>query len=104
MENEAFVLELIICLAILCLTLLHPWVRRVATVGLPLSYVLGLGINYWVGALVHVLPWYSGQDEFTKAGFLPAFWGTVAFAVGNFLAAPLVLRKFLPGRSRSIVQ
>ena len=104
MQNEALVVELIICVGILCLTLLHPWVRRVATVGLPLSYVLGLAINYWVGALVHALPWYSSQDPFTKAGFLPVLWGTVAFAIGNFLVAPFLLRMFLHGECSVIPQ
>src|SRR5213596_2449887 len=104
MQNEALVVELIICVGILCLTLLHPWVRRVATVGLPLSYVLGLAINYWVGAFVQVLPWYTRQDSFTRTGFLPVFWGTVAFAIGCFLVAPFVLRKLVRGEPIPIIR
>src|SRR5437870_1502740 len=104
MQDEAFVLESVICLVVLCLTLMYPWVRPVATVGLPLSYVIGLAITYWVGAMVQALPWYSHPDAFTKLGFLPAFWGTVAFAIGSFLVAPFLLKIVLHGESISIVQ
>src|SRR5207249_3605106 len=104
MQDEPVIVELLICLAILCLTLAYPWVRRIATVGLPLAYALGLAINYWIGVLVHALPWYSHQDPFTKPGFLIVFWGTVAFAIGNFLVAPFLLKIFLRGESSSILQ
>src|SRR5437899_5846358 len=106
MENEAAIFQLLICLGILVLTLLHPWVRRVASVGLPLCYLLSLAMIHWLGGLIHALPLplRSGRDPYTELGFLQAFWATVAFAIGSFLVAPFIMKMVLRGESIPIVR
>src|ERR1051326_19399 len=86
--------QLIICFGIICLFVVYPWVRRIASVGLPLCYVLSLAIIHWLGALIHALPvsWHSGPDPYTRLGFNQAFWATVAFSVGSVLIAPYILK------------
>ncbi len=106
MEIEGPIFQLLICLGILLLTLLHPWVRRVASVGLPLCYILNLAMIHWLGGLIHVLPLplRSRPDPYTELGLLQAFWATIAFAIGSFLVAPFVLRMLLRGESTPIVR
>ena len=107
MENtETSVIQLLICGAILCLFLIHPWVRRVASIGLPLCYIISLGMIHWIGALVHVVPvvWQSVADPYTLVGFTQAFWGTLAFTIGSFVVAPVIMTFFLRGESIPAVQ
>jgi len=106
MEIEEPIFQLIICLGILILTLLHAWVRRVASVGLPLCYILSLAMIHWLGGLIHVLPLplRSRPDPYTELGLLQAFWATIAFAIGSFVVAPFALRMLLRGESTPIVR
>jgi len=93
--QETSILQLFVCLGILCLFVVHPWVRRIASVGLPLCYLLSLGIIHWLGAVIHVLPWYSVRDPYTYGGFHQAFLAGLAFTTGSILLAPLILRIIL---------
>src|SRR2546422_3689598 len=106
MEIEGPIFQLLICLGVLVLTLLHPWVRRVASVGLPLCYIISLAMIHWLGGLIHALPLplRSHPDPYTEPGLLQAFWATIAFAMGSFLVAPFVLRMVLRGESTPIVR
>src|ERR1051326_6420521 len=92
--EETTIFELVICFGILCLVLVYPWVRRVASVGLPMCYILSLTLIHWLGALIHALPlpWHSSADPYTELGFRQAFWATLAFAIGAMILAPLVLK------------
>src|SRR5438309_2769622 len=94
MEIEGPIFQFLICLAILIFAVLNPWVRRAASVGLPLCYLISLALIHWLGGLIHALPvpLRSGPDRYTEVGFLQAFWATIAFAIGSFLVAPLILR------------
>src|SRR5439155_10340954 len=93
--EEPMILELLVCLGILCLFVVHPWVRRIASVGLPLCYLLSLGIIHWLGAVIHVLPWYSVRESYTYGGFHQTFLACLAFTTGSILLAPLILRIIL---------
>jgi len=95
---EPALLELLAWSAILGLFFSFPW-RRVATVGLPLCYILSLSMIHWMGGLIHILPtrWRSGPDPFSLVGFEQAFWGILAFATGTFVLAPLILKMFAQG-------
>src|SRR2546425_10826020 len=106
MAIEEPIFQLIICLGILILTLLHAWVRRVASVGLPLCYILSLAMIHWLGGLIHVLPlpWHSGPDPYTQVGFREAFWATVAFATGSMVLAPFILKFVLHGETSPIAR
>src|SRR3989442_15550713 len=104
--EDAPILELAVCFAVLGLFLVSPWVRRVASVGLPLCYILSLAMIHWLGGLIHALPLplRSRPDPYTELGLLQAFWATIAFAMGSFLVAPFVLRMVLRGESTPIVR
>src|SRR5437016_12910910 len=106
MEIEGPIFQLLICLGVLVLTLLHPWVRRVASVGLPLCYLLSLAMIHWLGGLIHAIPlgWSLGPDTYTEVGFRQAFVATVACAIGSLLVAPFVLRMMLRGEATPVVQ
>src|SRR5437879_159787 len=105
MEIEGPIFQFLICLAILIFAVLNPWVRRAASVGLPLCYLISLALIHWLGGLIHALPLplRSGPDRFTEVGFLQAFWATIAFAIGSFLVAPLILR-MVRGESSPVVR
>src|SRR5437667_1276672 len=104
--EDITIFELIICFAILCLFLVYPWVRRVASVGLPLCYILSLTLIHWLGGLIHALPlpWHSGPDPYTELGFRQAFWATLAFAVGGMILAPVILRLASQRETCSVVR
>ena len=94
--EEPMILELLVCLGILCLFVIDPWLRRTASVGLPLCYLLSLAIIHWLGAFIHVLPWNSVRDPYTYNGFHQTFLAGLAFTTGSILLAPFVLRMILP--------
>ena len=104
--EDITIFELIICFGILCLFLVYPWVRRVASVGLPLCYILSLTLIHWLGGLIHALPlpWHSGPDPYTELGFRQAFWATLAFAVGGMILAPVILRLASQRETCSVVR
>src|SRR5437879_3804161 len=105
MEIEGPVFQFLICLGILIFAVLNAWMRRSASVGLPLCYIIILAMIHWLGGLIHALPvpLRSGPDRYTEAGFVQAFWATIAFAIGSFLVAPLILR-MLHGESTLVVR
>src|SRR2546426_5679656 len=104
--EDAPILELAICFAVLALFLVYPWVRRIASVGLPLCYILSLAMIHWLGGLIHALPlpWHSGPDPYTEVGFREAFWATLAFATGSMLLAPFILRMVLHGETSPVTR
>src|SRR5437667_5420687 len=103
--QETAILQLVICFGILVLFVVYPWVRRVASVGLPLCFILSLAMIHWLGGLIHALPytWGSGPDPYTELGFQQAIWATVAFSIGSLVIAPLVLRMTARGETRPVV-
>src|SRR5262245_45403424 len=104
MEATAIV-QLIICLGILVLFIVTPWMRRVASAGLPLCFIFSLAMIHWLGGLIHALPdtWHTGPDPYTALGFQQAFWATVAFALGGLVVAPFVLKMTARGETRTVV-
>ena len=104
--EDAPILELAICFAVLGLFIVYPWVRRIASVGLPLCYILSLAMIHWLGGLIHALPlpWHSGPDPYTEVGFREAFWATLAFATGSMLLAPFILRMVLHGETSPVTR
>jgi hypothetical protein len=101
--EDLIILEVLLCVAVLVAFVVHPWTRRVDSVGLPLCYILALGMIHWLGGLIHALPvvWRSAPDPFTPVGFQQAFWATLAFAGGSLLVAPFILKFFMRGESVS---
>ncbi|SRR6266516_3635769 len=97
-------LQLLICFGILCLFVVYPWVRRVATVGLPLCYILNLAVIHWFGGLIHAFPWHFNPDPYTEIGFAQAFWATVAFTIGALVLAPFFLRVLFRGETNLVVR
>ena len=92
--NQPEALELLVFLAIMGACFAYPASRGGASVGLPLCYIVSLGMIHWLGALIHFapFPWRSRPDPFTLVGFQEVFWASLAFAVGTFAIAPFILR------------
>lgn len=64
------------------------------------SYIAGLAINHWFGALVHIVPTDASQAAFhTPEGFALSTWGVV-FVVGG--AALYPARRFRASEVRAI--
>ena len=59
-------------------------------------------MNHWLGAFVHLLPWYS-DDQYTVEGFRQTFWGVVAFTIGSLVVAPLIQAEFLRNKKEGTV-
>jgi hypothetical protein len=104
MGNSALLLELIMCLAILCAFVVYPWIRQIASVGLPVCYILSLAMIHWLGGLIHALPfeWHSEPDPFTPIGFEQAFLASIGCAVGSFFVAPFLLRMLFRGEAANV--
>ena len=104
MEFGSSIFELLICFGVLLAFLIYPWVRRVASVGLPLCYIVSLAMIHWLGSLIHALPLPWRSDPYTEIGFHQAFWATIAFAVGSMFVAPFILRMILRGETAPTVK
>src|SRR2546427_7193790 len=104
MEFGSSIFELLICFGVLLAFLIYPWVRRVASVGLPLCYIVSLAMIHWLGSLIHALPLPWRSDPYTEIGFPRALWATIAFAVGSMFVAPFILRMILGGETAPTVK
>jgi len=88
------------------------WNRRLASVGLPLTYLFNLSINHLFGALIYTFPWYRPQSAYiisqhaslgtTFVGFQESVYGVIGFGVGSIMLAPLILKIFQPNGLREI--
>ena len=80
-------------LAAVALLLVLAWRPRVATVGLPLCYLLSLGTIHFVGAWVSTLPASpAGNALFIAHGFRECFAGVVAFTAAVLVTDFVLLR------------
>src|SRR5882724_3976274 len=82
------------------------WSGRVVGVGLVPAYLLSLALIHWPGAILYLLPWYSGGDAISvEAGFAVSVYAVVAFAVGSVILGPLITHVFAvprcSGRARA---
>jgi len=89
-----------IWLAVAALVALVRWRRRVGGVGLVLTYLIMLVMNYWLPTMLYLLPWYWGvfDSSLVQVGFQESLYGVIGFAVGTLLLWPL-LRRLGPLRS-----
>jgi hypothetical protein len=70
--------------------------------GLVISYCFQMWMLYWLGALIHALPWAElPETDLVELGFQQATFGIAAFAAGVVLAAPALGKAIL---GKDIVQ
>jgi hypothetical protein len=94
-------IQILVCIAIIGLTVASMWRRGTPSIGLPLSYLLSLSMIHLVGGYIHTLPWYqNGQTNYVNLGFEQYFYGMLAFAAGSLVAAPFVLSYFTTARAQ----
>lgn len=76
------------------------WWRKTAGAGLVFAYLLNLGLIHWSGAVIHILPWFSTEQERAlRTGFTQSTYGMLAFAAGVLVVAPIATT-VLQGHSR----
>ncbi len=81
-------------------TVIYVVLRR-PSCGLVMSYCFQMWMLYWVGALIHALPWADlPETDLTVLGFQQATWGIGAFAVG-VIAVGTRLGKAIAGKGVS---
>jgi hypothetical protein len=62
---------------------------RLPGAGLIQAYLLNLGLLYWVGALLYLLPWYTNHDpDVVLAGLQQSTYAVIAFGIGSVVLAP----------------
>ena len=68
------------------------WRRRTEGVGLVLTYLVMLAMNFWLPTLLYLLPWYWGMFDrvLVEIGFLESLYAVIGFAVGTLLLWPLL--------------
>lgn len=92
---------LLLWAGVLIYLVVRSWTARGQGVGIVLAYCFQLWLLYWVGALIHALPWAFLPDaEFVVAGFRQATFALLAFAAGSTLIGPKVAARFT-SRGRS---
>jgi hypothetical protein len=85
MDNKG--LMPLLWLWVLILLPLIGWALRRPSSGLVLSYCFQMWMLYWLGALIHALPWSDlPETDLVVLGFQQATWGMAAFAVGAIVA------------------
>ena len=91
-DSDDMVVRLWVWVLLIVIVALSMRSRKMVSVGLPLMYLYDLSINHWFGAVIHTLPWHDvSNHEIVEKGFRQAFYGVVAFAVGNVIVAPILM-------------
>lgn len=82
-----------ICFTIFAVAIVVGLSGRSRSVGLPLCYLFAMIMIHWLGATIHVFPWYDTREtHFVESGFAECFAGMISFAVGAFVLTPLFFR------------
>ena len=84
-------------LAIAGLVALIWWRKRTDGVGLVLTYLVMLAMNFWLPTMLYLLPWYWGMFDsvLVEIGFLESLYAVIGFAAGTLLLWPLIRRVVL---------
>jgi hypothetical protein len=65
-----------------------------AGAGLVLSYCFQMFLLYWMGGLIHALPWSDlPETDYVLLGLQRSTYGIIAFAIGSLAAGPWIARK-----------
>ncbi|HWE52167.1 MAG TPA: hypothetical protein VG273_20400 [Bryobacteraceae bacterium] len=80
-------------MAVLAIMVVARQRKHTAGVGLVLTYVISLWLNYWVASLVYVAPWYLGPNlNVTTSGAEQSLYAVAAFAFGSIAIAPFLIQ------------
>ena len=79
------------------LVALIRWRKRTDGVGLVLTYLVMLAMNFWLPTMLYLLPWYWGVFDrmLVETGFLQSLYAVIGFAVGTLLLWPLLRQRVL---------
>ena len=100
--KSEFLSYLIVFVVTIALLVVRTAMGRHKGAGLVLSYCFQLWLFYWVGALLHFLPWTDlPQTDFTLFGFKQATYALVSFAGGALLIAPVISGGFTRSKKMS---
>lgn len=93
--RNQLLLQVVICIAILLLTIFRLGRASSPSVGLPVAYLLSLAMLHWVGMIIHGLPWFETHEtDYVALGGRLCVVGALAFAIGSLVVAPLLIRCF----------
>jgi hypothetical protein len=94
-ESSKLLFQVLACLIVLAAAVFTSWSKRVPSVGLPVSYLLSVGLIHFVGGFAHTLPWHSNQDSYyVFLGFEQCFYGILSFGVAALVVVPLFIRPY----------
>src|ERR1700679_1830514 len=72
---------------------------RAVGAGLMLAYCFQLFMLYWIGGMVHALPWAElPEDNYVYLGIQQSTYAVVAFALGSLALGPWFAKRFQKGR------
>jgi hypothetical protein len=99
MEKIDLIPYLCVWAVALPLVIWQTW--RAAGAGLMLAYSFQLFMLYWIGAMVHALPWAElPEDDYVYLGIQQSTYAVVAFALGSVALGPWLAKRFQKGRAQ----
>src|SRR5262249_45320708 len=100
--NQLLENYIIAATVVFALMVWFTWRGRTMTVGLPLCYLLSLGMIHYVGGIIYLLPWHDSLFAgFVVLGFREYFIGMAAFTVGVVLIELFERRRQVTAEKRA---
>jgi hypothetical protein len=100
-DASQLLFQVLACIAVLAAAVVSSWSRQIPSVGLPVSYLLSVGLIHWVGGFAHTLPWRSNQDSYyVFLGFEQCFYGILSFGLAALVVVPLLMKGGGPRQRR----
>jgi hypothetical protein len=95
MGTTSITISLLFWLVTLILVFCYQSRQSIPSIGLPFTFLFLLALQFFFGALVSILPWYSSSTiYFTQLGFSETVYGIVGFAIGIIVLTPLIAKIF----------
>jgi len=93
---------ILICFIILVLIIHKNWKNKNINSGLAVIYIINFLLIHWFAALLYLLPWHRYiNGKWMFYGLREATYGAGAFAVGNLILAPVLIKLFfLPRKDK----
>jgi hypothetical protein len=94
--NQSLAFWLIVWLLAVFLMVYGQWRRKSVRAGLVLAHVANMWMIHWFAAALYLLPWHLPLVDpgVLVLGLEQATYGTLAFAAGNLLVAPLIIKRW----------
>lgn len=95
MEKLDITIGLICWIFTIFFVLQYQWHKAFPSIGLPFTFLFLLAIQFFFGALVNALPWYSSPTvHYTQLGFGETVYAIIGFTIGVIIITPLIVRNF----------